>query len=142
MRHPVGASIKNRTIIAFGGLLLLLPLIAASHWPLLDAPAHEARLAILHSIAFSENPTPFYEFDTLYLPNIAFDALGFILTFFVSPENAAKIFFALTVTVPSLTTSASTDPLTPTSLTNRSWHPRHQLPVACRTDVRIVTCAI
>lgn len=87
----------NFALVASALLLLLLPLLAAPHWPLLDAPAHEARLAILHDIASSERTTPFYEFDTLFLPNIAFDVIGFVMTLVVSPEVAGKVFFGLTI---------------------------------------------
>jgi hypothetical protein len=94
---PVQWSLPSSILVASTILLLLMPLFLASHWPLLDAPAHEARLAVLRNIAFSRNHTPFYEFETLYLPNIAFDLVGFVLVTFVSPEGAAKIYFGITL---------------------------------------------
>lgn len=85
-------------VVLFGlAVLIVLPILSAHHLLLLDGPAHESRLAILHDLLGSRHGSPFYNFDTLFLPNVAFDIIGFSLTYFVSPETAGRIFFALTL---------------------------------------------
>lgn len=95
-----GATIKKpaRTVLlAVLVALVLLPVLAAPHLLLLDAPAHEARLAVLRDLLITGRGSPFYDLDTFFLPNVAFDLIGLGLTFFVSPELAGRIFFALTL---------------------------------------------
>jgi hypothetical protein len=77
--------------------LVVLPVATAPHLLLLDAPAHEARLAVLHDLLITGRGSPFYNFDTFFLPNVAFDLIGLGLTFFFSPELAGRIFFAGTL---------------------------------------------
>ena len=84
-------------IATVAGILILLPVIGAHHLPLLDAPAHEARLAALNDLLFSRQGSLFYRLDTFLLPNIAFDVIGLGLSTFASPERAGQIFFALTL---------------------------------------------
>jgi hypothetical protein len=87
-----------RTIlVAVLAALAVLPVVAAPHLLLLDAPAHEARLAVLHDLLITGHGSPFYELDTFFLPNIAFDLIGLGLSFFATPELAGRIFFALTL---------------------------------------------
>ncbi len=86
-------------ILLFAALavLVVLPVLAAPHLLLLDAPAHEARLAVLRDILVTGRGSPFYDLSSFFIPNIAFDLIGLGLTTFVSPENAGRIFFALTL---------------------------------------------
>ena len=84
-------------LLAALAVLAVLPVVAAPHLLLLDAPAHEARLAVLRDLLITGRGSPFYELDTFFLPNVAFDLIGLGLTFFVSPEVAGRIFFALTL---------------------------------------------
>ncbi|MEO6022697.1 MAG: hypothetical protein ABIP64_06210 [Burkholderiales bacterium] len=63
---------------------------------LLDAPAHEARIAILQEI-IAGHGSKYYYLDTFFLPNIAFDVVGLGLTYIVTPETAGRIFFASTL---------------------------------------------
>lgn len=78
-------------------LLAILPVLAAHHLPLDDAPGHEARVAILHMMIFQGHQSPFYEFDSFFLPNVAFDAIGLGLSLLFSPETVGRIFFGLTL---------------------------------------------
>lgn len=80
-------------------ILAVLPVLAAHHLPLLDAPAHEARLSVLRDILIAGRPSPFYELGSLFLPDIAFDAIGLGLVSVAGPEGAGRIFFALTLVV-------------------------------------------
>ena len=92
MKKPACAA-----LLAVLAALAVLPLVATPHLLLLDAPAHEARLAVLRDLLITGRGSPFYELDTFFLPNVAFDLIGLGLTFFVSPEVAGRIFFALTL---------------------------------------------
>jgi hypothetical protein len=40
--------------------LAILPILAAHHLPLLDAPGHEARLAVLRDLLITDRGSPFY----------------------------------------------------------------------------------
>jgi hypothetical protein len=84
-------------LLAALAVLAVLPVAAAPHLLLLDAPAHEARLAVLRDLLITGRGSPFYQLDTFFLPNVAFDLIGLGLTFFVSAEVAGRIFFALTL---------------------------------------------
>jgi hypothetical protein len=76
-------------------ILIVLPAVTAPHLLMLDAPAHEARLAVLRDLLITGHGSPFYHLDTFFLPNIAFDLIGLGLVPFVSPEAAGRIFFVL-----------------------------------------------
>ena len=77
--------------------LVALPVLCAHHLVLLDSPPHESRLAILRDLLINGRGSPFYQLDTFFLPNVAFDVVGLGLSDFFSPENAGRIFFALTL---------------------------------------------
>ncbi len=91
-RRPVRAA-----LLVVLAVLVVLPVVVAPHLLLLDAPAHEARLAVLRDLLITGRGSPFYDFNTFFIPNSAFDLIGLGLTFFASPENAGRIFFALTL---------------------------------------------
>jgi hypothetical protein len=76
-------------------ILIVLPVVTAPHLLMLDAPAHEARLAVLRDLLVTGHGSPFYDLDTFFLPNIGFDLIGLGLTTLVSPEGAGRIFFIL-----------------------------------------------
>jgi hypothetical protein len=78
-------------------LLVILPVLIAPHLLLLDAPAHEARIAILRDLLLPGKASPFYHLDSFFLPNIAFDVIGFAFSFVASPEDVGRIFFAFTL---------------------------------------------
>lgn len=97
--RPENDTAQRQRVLILGilaAVLTLLPLLAARHLPLLDAPGHEARLAALRHIA-SGRGSDFYRLDSFFLPNIAFDVIGLGLVFVVEPETAGKIFLALTM---------------------------------------------
>jgi hypothetical protein len=75
--------------------LAILPILAAHHLPLLDAPGHEARLAVLRDLLITGRGSPFYASGSFFLPNIAFDGIGLGLIHVVGPETAGQIFFGL-----------------------------------------------
>lgn len=89
------------TILAGGGaaLLAILPVLAARHLPLLDAPAHEARLAVLWNILVAGRGSEYYDFAGFYLPNVAFDLIGLGLMPFAGPETAGRITFAFAMLI-------------------------------------------
>jgi hypothetical protein len=78
-------------------ILVVLPVFAAHHLPLLDAPGHEARLAVLRDLLITGRGSNFYYFDSFFLPNIAFDLIGLGLAGVMDPESAGRVFFALTL---------------------------------------------
>ena len=75
----------------------LLPIFIARHLPLLDAPAHEARLAVLYNLVINHQGSHFYNFETFFLPNVIFDIFGLLLIGWLTPEIVGKIFFGLTL---------------------------------------------
>ena len=90
----------GKYLVAAGAIvvvLAILPVLVAPHLLLLDAPAHEARISVLRDLLLPGRESPFYQLDTFYVPNIAFDVIGFALSFFSGPENVGRIFFALTL---------------------------------------------
>jgi hypothetical protein len=97
-QRPVSGP-RGRVFLAAGvaSVLVVLPILAARHLPLLDAPAHEARLAVLRDLLIAGNGSPFYAPGSFLLPNIAFDAIGLGLVRFVGPETAGRMFFGLTL---------------------------------------------
>lgn len=88
---------RQRALLATAAasVLTILPILAARHLPLLDAPAHEARLAILRDLLITGRGSPFYASGSFFLPNIAFDGIGLGLIHVVGPETAGQIFFGL-----------------------------------------------
>jgi hypothetical protein len=80
---------------AAASALAILPILAAHHLPLLDAPGHEARLAALRDLLITGRGSPFYASGSFFLPNIAFDGIGLGLIYVVGPETAGQIFFGL-----------------------------------------------
>lgn len=82
---------------AAASALAILPILAAHHLPLLDAPGHEARLAVLRDLLITGHGSPFYASDSFFLPNIAFDGIGVGLIQIVDPETAGRMFFGLTL---------------------------------------------
>jgi hypothetical protein len=92
--------LRGKYLFAIGAVvavLAILPVLVAPHLLLLDAPAHEARINVLRDLLLSGKGSPFYRLDTFFLPNIAFDVIGLGLSFFASPEEVGRIFFALTL---------------------------------------------
>jgi len=77
--------------------LLILPLVSAHHLPLLDAPGHEAGLAVLRNLIFGSGVSPFYERGRLFIPDLAFDGIGLALTEVLSPETAGRVFAGVTL---------------------------------------------
>lgn len=77
--------------------LALAPVLMARHLPLLDAPGHESRLAVLRDLLVTGRGSAFYDLGSFFLPNVAFDVIGLGLTTLTAPEMAGRIFFALTL---------------------------------------------
>lgn len=90
-RHPVFLCAAAMAVLA------VLPVLAARHLPLLDAPGHEARLSVLRDILITGRPSPFYDAGSFFLPDIGFDTIGLGLVSVAGPESAGRIFFALTL---------------------------------------------
>ena len=92
---------RNRTfLLALAATLLaVLPVIAARHLPLLDAAAHESRLAVLRDLLFTDHGSPFYSFAGFFLPNVGFDLLGLSFATVLEPEAAGRAVFALSLTL-------------------------------------------
>ena len=70
-------------------VLVVLPVVVSPHLLLLDAPAHEARLAVLRDLLITGRGSPFYDLNTFFIPNTAFDLIGLGLTFFTLPRMRA-----------------------------------------------------
>jgi len=85
------------TLALATGFLAILPILAAHHLPLLDAQGHESRLVVLHDLLISRKGSQFYALSGFFLPNIAFDVVGLGLVGSIGPENAGRVFFALTL---------------------------------------------
>lgn len=87
--------------VAFPGvlasLLAIAPVLAAHHLPVVDAPGHEARLAVLWRLLHDGAASPFYAASSFFLPNIAFDAAGLPFAGLLGPEAIGRAFFALTL---------------------------------------------
>ena len=79
------------------GLLIVLPALATHHPPLLDLPAHEARIGVLHEILLAHHASPYYRIDTFFLPDIAFDAVGLGLSLLFPPLLVGRIFVIATL---------------------------------------------
>lgn len=77
--------------------LAILPVSTARHLPLLDAPGHESRLAVLRDLLLTGQGSDFYDLGSFFLPNIAFDVIGLGLAAVFGPESVGRIFFALTL---------------------------------------------
>jgi len=75
-------------------ILLLAPLAATPYLPLMDAPSHQARLAVLHGLLVTGEGSAFYHLDTLLLPNMGFDLIGLVLASWFGPGMAGRLFFA------------------------------------------------
>src|SRR3954465_10106278 len=75
-------------------ILLLAPLAATPYLPLMDAPSHQARLAVLHGLLVTGEGSAFYRLDTLFLPNMGFDLIGLLLASWFGPGPAGWLFFA------------------------------------------------
>ena len=84
---------------AIVSVLALLPILVVQHLPLLDAPAHEARLALLRTLWVDGGSSPFYRAADPFSANMAFDAIGVVLVQVVSPEVAGRVFLGLTMLV-------------------------------------------
>lgn len=88
-------SIRTVVLLWFSVLILLMaPIVAAPYLPMLDAPSHQARLAVLRNLLVTGTGSDFYRLDTLFLPNMAFDFTGLLLTFWVDPAMVGRLFFA------------------------------------------------
>src|SRR5215469_2211321 len=77
--------------------LVILPILAARHLPLLDAPGHEARLAALWDLLITGRGSSFYDINTFFLPSVSFDVIGLAFIPLLDPETVGRIFFALTL---------------------------------------------
>lgn len=80
-------------------VLAILPILAARHLPLLDAPAHEARIALLRTLWMQGGSSAFYRATDPVSANMAFDAIGVLLLHFMPPEVAGRVFLGLTMVV-------------------------------------------
>ncbi len=78
-------------------VMLLLPLLAAHHLPLLDAPGHEAELMVLRKLLFGSGVSPFYAPGSLFIPDLAFDGVGLALAAFFAPEQIGRVFLGMTL---------------------------------------------
>ena len=98
---PVGAPCVTRQTSRVLGIALLLvlilllaPLAVTPYLPLMDAPSHQARLAVLQSLLVTGEGSAFYRLDTLLLPDMGFDLIGLLLALCFGPGVAGWLFFA------------------------------------------------
>lgn len=103
--HRLGLSLPRealeggRLLLVFGVTLLalLMPLLLIEHPRMVDLPNHLARHYIGGAIAGSATLQSFYEFSWRLVPNVAGDALYVPLSWFLSPYDAARVIFGLSV---------------------------------------------
>jgi hypothetical protein len=77
--------------------LAILPILLTSHLPLLDVAGHESRVVVLRDILLTGTGSPFYRFDTMWLPNIGFDLPGMVMAVWMSPDRVGRWFFTATL---------------------------------------------
>ncbi len=76
-------------------LIVSLPLLLAPQLPLVDMPAHLARLVIIDQVLNGGPLAGFYEFAPGLVPNLLFDAAGWLLLQVVPVEPAGAIYLIL-----------------------------------------------
>lgn len=88
-----------RLLLVYGAalLVLLMPVLLVEHPRMVDLPNHLARHYIGEAIAGSLPLQTFYEFSWRLTPNVAGDALYVPLSWFLSPYDAARAVFGLSV---------------------------------------------
>ena len=77
-------------------VLALAPIVATPYLPILDGASHQARLVVLRQLLTGAG-SRFYELDTMFLANMGFDVVGVLLTGWVSPQMAGRLFLAATI---------------------------------------------
>ncbi|MDZ3836063.1 MAG: hypothetical protein U0S49_01665 [Rhodospirillales bacterium] len=84
-------------LLAASGLLLVvcLPLLLAPQLPLVDMPAHLARLEIIEQLLNGGPLAEVYEFAPGLVPNLLFDGIGWLLLQIVPVEPAGAIYLVL-----------------------------------------------
>lgn len=89
-RPPAAAPV----FLAAAGVLLLvsLPLLLAPQLPLVDMPAHLARLEIIEQLLKGGPLKDFYEFAPGLVPNLLFDGVGWLLLQVMPVETAGAIY--------------------------------------------------
>jgi len=89
---PLSGSI----IVLFITILVITPVYLTQYPPLNDYPWHLARIIILSDL---DSPVynEFYKAGSFLLPNMAMDMFAIPLTSLVGPENASRIFVALSL---------------------------------------------
>lgn len=90
---------NRRTVFAAGVIvtaLTLLPILLVRHLPLLDAPAHEARIALLRTL-WAGGDSLFYRAADPFSANLAFDGIGVLLLHLFPPEAVGRVFLGLTM---------------------------------------------
>lgn len=78
-------------------LVVCLPLLLAPQLPLVDMPAHLARLVIIDQLLNGGPLAGFYEFAPGLVPNLLFDGVGWLLLQVVPVEPAGAIYLILTL---------------------------------------------
>lgn len=76
-------------------LVVCLPLLLAPQLPLVDMPAHLARLVIIDQLLNGGPLASFYEFAPGLVPNLLFDGAGWLLLQIVPVEPAGAIYLIL-----------------------------------------------
>jgi hypothetical protein len=84
-------------LLAASGVLLVvcLPLLLAPQLPLVDMPAHLARLEIIEQLLNGGPLAEVYEFAPGLVPNLLFDGVGWLLLQIVPVEPAGAIYLVL-----------------------------------------------
>jgi hypothetical protein len=84
-------------LLAASGVLLVvcLPVLLAPQLPLVDMPAHLARLEIIEQLLNGGPLAEVYAFAPGLVPNLLFDGIGWLLLQFVPVEPAGAIYLVL-----------------------------------------------
>lgn len=90
-------SLLYPSIVLLLGVLLLLPVLATPLPPLVDYPAHIARIHILKTYEASEHLQRFYLVDWAWQPNLAFDIVARFLLPGLDGVQSGRVFLGLAV---------------------------------------------
>lgn len=72
--------------------LASLPFLIASQPPLIDYPAHLARLSIINQIQHGGPSAIYYHFSSAIVPNLLFDIVGSLLTTIFQTEYVGRVY--------------------------------------------------
>lgn len=101
-RSPSALAVSAATAVVLA--LTCLPLLLAAQLPLVDMPAHMARLEILDQLLKGGPLAQFYAFEPGLVPNLVFDGVGLALLQVLPIDLVGAIYLATTLALQLLGT--------------------------------------